>query len=31
MLTAACNVAPRGVFVTGNTTSATGLTVSLAR
>ena len=31
MLTAACNVAPRGVFVTGNTTSASGLTVSMSR
>ena len=31
MLTAACNVAPRGVFVTGNTTSATGLTVTMTR
>lgn len=31
MLTAACNVAPRGVFVTGNTASASGLTVSMTR
>jgi len=31
MLTAACNVAPRGVFVTGNTTTSSGLTVTLTR
>ena len=31
MLTAACNVAPRGVLVTGNTTSTSGLTVSMTR
>jgi len=31
MLTAACNVAPRGVFVTGNTTTTSGLTVTLTR
>jgi len=31
MLTAACNVAPRGVFVTGNTTTTSGLTVTLSR
>jgi len=31
MLTSACNVAPRGVFVTGNTTTTSGLTVTLTR
>jgi len=31
MLTAACGVAPRGVFVTGNTSTTSGLTVTLTR
>ncbi|XP_076016578.1 DNA helicase MCM8 [Genypterus blacodes] len=31
MLQAACNAAPRGVYVCGNSTSTTGLTVSLSR
>ncbi|XP_071961751.1 DNA helicase MCM8-like [Antedon mediterranea] len=31
MLKAAANVAPRGVYVCGNTTSATGLTVTLSK
>ena len=33
MLTAACNMAPRGVFVTGNTTTTTTsrLTINLTR
>ncbi|XP_068597302.1 DNA helicase MCM8 [Brachionichthys hirsutus] len=31
MLLAACNVAPRGIYVCGNSTSTTGLTVSLSR
>ncbi|XP_024916757.1 DNA helicase MCM8 [Cynoglossus semilaevis] len=31
MLQAVCNVAPRGVYVCGNSTSTTGLTVSLSR
>lgn len=28
---AVCNVAPRGVYVCGNTTTTSGLTVSLSR
>uniref|UniRef100_A0A8C1SDF6 DNA helicase MCM8 n=1 Tax=Cyprinus carpio TaxID=7962 RepID=A0A8C1SDF6_CYPCA len=31
MLQAVCNVAPRGVYVCGNTTTTSGLTVSLSR
>uniref|UniRef100_A0A8D0D2I9 DNA helicase MCM8 n=1 Tax=Sander lucioperca TaxID=283035 RepID=A0A8D0D2I9_SANLU len=31
MLQAVCNVAPRGIYVCGNSTSTTGLTVSLSR
>ncbi|PIK54156.1 putative DNA replication licensing factor MCM8 isoform 2 [Apostichopus japonicus] len=31
MLTAAANVAPRGVYVCGNTTTSSGLTVTLSR
>ncbi|TSM77312.1 DNA helicase MCM8 [Bagarius yarrelli] len=31
MLQAVCNVAPRGIYVCGNTTTTTGLTVSLSR
>ena len=31
MLQAAANVAPRGVYVCGNTSTATGLTVTLAK
>ncbi|KAL0969003.1 hypothetical protein UPYG_G00221450, partial [Umbra pygmaea] len=31
MLQAVCNVAPRGIYVCGNTTSTTGLTVTLSR
>ncbi|TDH01569.1 hypothetical protein EPR50_G00181570, partial [Perca flavescens] len=31
MLQAVCNVAPRGIYVCGNSTSTTGLTVSLCR
>ncbi|KAF7704553.1 hypothetical protein HF521_021625 [Silurus meridionalis] len=31
MLQAACNVAPRGIYVCGNTTTTSGLTVSLSR
>ncbi|KAJ8045687.1 DNA helicase MCM8 [Holothuria leucospilota] len=31
MLTSAANVAPRGVYVCGNTTTASGLTVTLSR
>uniref|UniRef100_A0A671ME02 DNA helicase MCM8 n=1 Tax=Sinocyclocheilus anshuiensis TaxID=1608454 RepID=A0A671ME02_9TELE len=31
MLQAMCNVAPRGVYVCGNTTTTSGLTVSLSR
>uniref|UniRef100_A0A8C5MX76 Cardiolipin synthase (CMP-forming) n=1 Tax=Leptobrachium leishanense TaxID=445787 RepID=A0A8C5MX76_9ANUR len=31
MLQAVCNVAPRGVYVCGNTTTASGLTVTLSR
>ncbi|XP_029449349.1 DNA helicase MCM8-like isoform X2 [Rhinatrema bivittatum] len=31
MLQAACNVAPRGVYVCGNTTTSSGLTVTLSR
>ncbi|XP_055462059.1 DNA helicase MCM8 isoform X1 [Psammomys obesus] len=31
MLQAACNVAPRGVYVCGNTTTSSGLTVTLSK
>uniref|UniRef100_A0A3Q3FY03 DNA helicase MCM8 n=1 Tax=Labrus bergylta TaxID=56723 RepID=A0A3Q3FY03_9LABR len=31
MLQAVCNVAPRGIYVCGNSTSTTGLTVTLSR
>uniref|UniRef100_A0A8C8G4X1 Minichromosome maintenance 8 n=1 Tax=Oncorhynchus tshawytscha TaxID=74940 RepID=A0A8C8G4X1_ONCTS len=31
MLQAVCNVAPRGIYVCGNTTSTSGLTVTLSR
>uniref|UniRef100_A0A665UL06 DNA helicase MCM8 n=1 Tax=Echeneis naucrates TaxID=173247 RepID=A0A665UL06_ECHNA len=31
MLQAVCNIAPRGIYVCGNSTSTTGLTVSLSR
>ncbi|XP_062863189.1 DNA helicase MCM8 [Trichomycterus rosablanca] len=31
MLQAVCNVAPRGIYVCGNTTTTSGLTVSLSR
>ncbi|MCI4382531.1 hypothetical protein PGIGA_G00015970 [Pangasianodon gigas] len=31
MLQAVCNVAPRGIYVCGNTTTTTGLTVSLSK
>ncbi|KAI3363452.1 hypothetical protein L3Q82_012068, partial [Scortum barcoo] len=31
MLQAVCNVAPRGIYVCGNSTSTTGLTVNLSR
>uniref|UniRef100_A0A3B3ZYD3 DNA helicase MCM8 n=1 Tax=Periophthalmus magnuspinnatus TaxID=409849 RepID=A0A3B3ZYD3_9GOBI len=31
MLQAVCNVAPRGIYVCGNSTSSTGLTVTLSR
>ncbi|CAJ0963326.1 unnamed protein product [Ranitomeya imitator] len=31
MLQAVCNVAPRGIYVCGNTTTTSGLTVTLAR
>ncbi|KAM4597632.1 DNA helicase MCM8-like, partial [Polymixia lowei] len=31
MLQAVCNVAPRGIYVCGNSTSSSGLTVSLSR
>ncbi|XP_068088601.1 DNA helicase MCM8 isoform X1 [Hyperolius riggenbachi] len=31
MLQAVCNVAPRGIFVCGNTTTTSGLTVTLSR
>lgn len=31
MLQAVCNVAPRGIYVCGNTTTTSGLTVTLSR
>ncbi|XP_075420095.1 DNA helicase MCM8 [Tenrec ecaudatus] len=31
MLQAACNIAPRGIFVCGNTTTTSGLTVTLSK